>query len=72
MIAGSFGVSAGMEASGGAAAIANLLIAAAQKAGGSGFILAAIYIATTLLSQVLARWIGLWGQGQESCFTAHC
>jgi di/tricarboxylate transporter len=55
MIAGSFGVSAGLEQSGGAAAIANLIVQIGRNAGGSGFIIAAIYVATTLLSQVVSN-----------------
>lgn len=55
MIAGSFGVSAGLEQSGGAAAIANLIIDIGKNAGGSGFIIGAIYIATALLSQVISN-----------------
>jgi di/tricarboxylate transporter len=55
MIAGSFGVSAGLEQSGGAAAIANLIVTIGRNAGGKGFIIGAIYIATTLLSQVVSN-----------------
>jgi di/tricarboxylate transporter len=55
MIAGSFGVSAGLEQSGGAAAIANLIIEIGRNAGGKGFIIGAIYIATALLSQVISN-----------------
>lgn len=55
MIAGSFGVSAGLEQSGGAAAIANLIINIGRKAGGSGMILGCIYVATTLLSQIVSN-----------------
>jgi di/tricarboxylate transporter len=55
MIAGSFGVSAGLEVSGGAAAIANLIISIGKNAGGEGFIIAAIYIATTILSQIISN-----------------
>lgn len=42
MIAGSFGVSAAMEQSGGAAAIANLVITIGNSAGGGNFTIAAI------------------------------
>lgn len=55
MIAGSFGVSAGLEQSGGAAAIANLIVKIGRNAGGDGFVIAAIYVATTLLSQIIAN-----------------
>ena len=55
MIAGSFGVSAGLEQSGGAAAIANLIVQIGRNAGGKGFVIGAIYIATTLLSQIIAN-----------------
>lgn len=55
MIAGSFGVSAGMEQSGGAAAIANLIVTIGKNAGGSGFVIAAIYMATMLLSQIISN-----------------
>ena len=55
MIAGSFGVSAGLEQSGGAAAIANLIVTIGKNAGGSGFVIAAIYIATMLLSQIVSN-----------------
>jgi di/tricarboxylate transporter len=54
-IAGSFGVSAGLEQSGAAAAIANVIVDIGQKAGGSGFTIAAIYVATTLLSQIISN-----------------
>jgi di/tricarboxylate transporter len=55
MIAGSFGVSAGLEQSGGAAAIANLIVTIGKSAGGGNFTIAAVYIATTLLSQIIAN-----------------
>lgn len=55
MIAGSFGVSAGLEASGGAAAIANFIISIGKNAGGEGFIIGAIYIATVILSQIISN-----------------
>ena len=55
MIAGSFGVSAGLEQSGGAAAIANLIISIGKNAGGGNFTIAAVYVATTLLSQIIAN-----------------
>jgi di/tricarboxylate transporter len=55
MIAGSFGVSAGLEQSGGAAAIANLIVDIGRNAGGDEFIVGAIYVATMLLSQVIAN-----------------
>jgi len=55
MIAGSFGVSAGLEQSGGAAAIANLIINIGKNAGGSGFIIGAIYLATVMLSQIISN-----------------
>lgn len=55
MIAGSFGVSAGLEASGGAAAIANFIISIGKNAGGEGFIIGAIYIATVVLSQIISN-----------------
>lgn len=55
MIAGSFGVSTAMEQSGAAAAIANGVISIGQSAGGSTFIIAAIYMATMLMSQVISN-----------------
>ena len=55
MIAGSFGVSAGLEQSGGAAAIANLIVNIGKNAGGGNFTIAAVYVATTLLSQIIAN-----------------
>eukprot|EP00890_Picochlorum_soloecismus_P001706 jgi/Picsp_1/2536/NSC_00767-R1_sodium sulfate co-transporter len=55
MIAGSFGVSSGLEVSGGAAAIANLIISIGKNAGGSGFIIGAIYVATVVLSQIISN-----------------
>jgi di/tricarboxylate transporter len=55
MIAGSFGVSAGLEQTGGAAAIANLFIEIGKNAGGKTFIIAAIYLATTVISQIIAN-----------------
>lgn len=55
MIAGSFGVSAAMEQSGAAAAIANGVVSIGQNAGGDTFVIAAIYIATTLMSQVISN-----------------
>ncbi|KAL4432402.1 hypothetical protein ABPG77_001701 [Micractinium sp. CCAP 211/92] len=55
MIAGSFGVSAALEQSGGAAAIANLIVKIGKKAGGGNFTIAAVYVATTLLSQIIAN-----------------
>lgn len=55
MIAGSFGVSAGLETSGGAAAIANFIISIGKNAGGEGFIIGAIYIATVVLSQIISN-----------------
>lgn len=42
MIAGSFGVSAGLEQSGGAAAIANLIVTIGKSAGGGNFTIAAV------------------------------
>lgn len=55
MIAGSFGVSAALEQSGGAAAIANVIVDIGKKAGGGNFTIAAVYVATTLLSQIIAN-----------------
>jgi di/tricarboxylate transporter len=55
MIAGSFGVSAALEQSGGAAAIANLIVEIGKNAGGGNFTIAAVYIATTLISQIIAN-----------------
>lgn len=55
MIAGSFGVSAGLEVSGGAAAIANLIISIGKNAGGTGFIIGAVYVATVVLSQIISN-----------------
>jgi di/tricarboxylate transporter len=54
-IAGSFGVSAALEQSGAAAAIANLIVNVGESAGGSGFTIAAVYVATTLLSQIISN-----------------
>ncbi|EFN59045.1 hypothetical protein CHLNCDRAFT_56692 [Chlorella variabilis] len=55
MIAGSFGVSAALEQSGGAAAIANLIVDIGKNAGGGNFTIAAVYVATTLISQIIAN-----------------
>lgn len=44
VIAASLGVSTGMETSGASAAIANGLISIGRNAGGSGFIIVAIYL----------------------------
>lgn len=55
VIAASLGVSAGMETSGASAAIANGLVDIGRKAGGSGFIIVAIYTATTVLSLMIAN-----------------
>lgn len=55
MIAGSFGVSAALEQSGGAAAIANVIVDVGKSAGGGNFTIAAVYVATTLLSQIIAN-----------------
>ncbi|KAI3433730.1 hypothetical protein D9Q98_003538 [Chlorella vulgaris] len=55
MIAGSFGVSAALEQSGGAAAIANLIVSIGNNAGGGNFTIAAVYVATTLISQIIAN-----------------
>ena len=54
-IAGSLGVSQGLEQSGAAAAIANLIVNIGQNAGGSSFTIAAIYVATALLSQIVSN-----------------
>ncbi len=55
MIAGSFGVSAGLEQTGAAAALANLIIEIGKSLGGTTFTISAIYVATTLLSQIIAN-----------------
>jgi len=55
MIAGSLGVSSGLEISGGAAALANLIISIGSSAGGSGFIIGTIYVATAVLSQIISN-----------------
>jgi di/tricarboxylate transporter len=55
MIAGSFGVSAAMEQSGAAAAIANGIISIGKNAGGETFIISAIYVATMLMSQIISN-----------------
>ncbi|PRW20813.1 Receptor of activated kinase C component of 40S small ribosomal subunit isoform A [Chlorella sorokiniana] len=55
VIAASLGVSTGMESSGASAAIANGLVSIGRKAGGQGFIIVAIYTATTVLSLVIAN-----------------
>lgn len=52
MIAGSFGVSTGLEQTGAAAAIANMIVSIGRSAGGQAFTIAAIYVATVALSQV--------------------
>ena len=59
MIAGSFGVSAGLEQSGGAAAaIADLIVKIMASAGGSSFTIAAVYVATAVLSQIIQQLRG--------------
>ncbi|KAL4441024.1 hypothetical protein ABPG77_010455 [Micractinium sp. CCAP 211/92] len=55
VIAASLGVSAGMETSGASAAIANGLVDIGRRAGGQGFIIVAIYTATTVLSLMIAN-----------------
>ncbi|GAB4819177.1 hypothetical protein N2152v2_006223 [Parachlorella kessleri] len=55
MIAGSFGVSACLENTGAAAAIANLFIEIGKRLGGDGFVIAAVYLATTIISQIIAN-----------------
>ncbi len=54
-IAGSFGVSSALENSGAAAAIGNGIVSIGRSAGGNGFVIAAIYLATTILSQIVAN-----------------
>eukprot|EP01025_Chloroclados_australasicus_P010269 TRINITY_DN140_c1_g1_i2.p1 TRINITY_DN140_c1_g1~~TRINITY_DN140_c1_g1_i2.p1 ORF type:complete len:897 (-),score=140.21 TRINITY_DN140_c1_g1_i2:813-3503(-) len=54
-IAAAFGVSNALEDSGGAKAIANLLVSIGKGLGGDIWIMVAIYIATALLSNIVAN-----------------